>query len=94
MYRYGYEEPGYNGWGVGRHLRLHRHWADYGRGPGGCGLGYGSGYGFRHGGIYDYDVVPSRTYLQDTLEWLKNEKTQIEKEISDIEALLKGEQAK
>ncbi len=90
MYRYAYEEPGYYSWSAGRHLRLHRHWADYGRGPG----GYGLGYGFRHGGIYDYGVVPSRTYLQDTLDWLKDEKTQIEKEISDIEALLKGEQAK
>lgn len=90
MYRYGFEKPEYYGWHVGRHLRLHRHCADYGCGPG----GYGLGYGFRHGGIYDYGVVPSRTYLQENLERLKDEKAQIEKEISDIEALLKGEQAK
>jgi|YelNatPaOPRAMG01_1025707.scaffolds.fasta_scaffold08343_6 hypothetical protein len=90
MYGYGYEWPGYYGWGIGRHFRLHRHWAGYGGGP----WGYGFGYGFRHGGIYDYGVVPSRTYLQETLEWLKDEKAHIEKEISDIEALLKGEQAK
>ncbi|MGC8755429.1 MAG: DUF5320 domain-containing protein [bacterium] len=89
MYRYGYEWPDYYGWGMGRHLRLHRHCYDWWR-P----WGYGLGYGFRHGGIYDYGVVPSRTYLQETLEWLKDEKAQIEKEISDIEALLKGEQAK
>jgi hypothetical protein len=90
MYRYGYEDTGYYGGGqMGRRLHLHRHWADFG---GSCNRGYGRGYGY--GGIYDYDVVPSRTRLQERLEWLKDERTKIEKEISDIDALLKGEQAK
>jgi hypothetical protein len=73
--------------GHGRGMRENEH--QHHRGSGCCGEeGYESGFKHR----FMDDLYPSRESLQKTLEWLKNEKTELEKRIKDLEVLLKGEQ--
>lgn len=67
-----------------------------GRGAGCCGeerRGYEHehGYGFSH--RFRDEIFPSRERLQKTLEWLKEEKSDLEKRITDLDALLKGSQS-
>jgi hypothetical protein len=48
------------------------------------------GYGFSR--RFRDELFPTRERLQKTLEWLKEEKTELGKHITDIEVLLKGGQ--
>ncbi len=57
----------------------------------GCYGKEGHGSGFQH--RFMNDLYPSREGLQKTLEWLKDEKTELEKRIKDIGGLLKGGQS-
>ena len=43
--------------------------------------------------IFRDETFPSREHLQKTLEWLKAEKAELEKRITEIDALLKGSQS-
>ncbi|MCL4477545.1 MAG: hypothetical protein M1381_00380 [Deltaproteobacteria bacterium] len=87
---YGHEGCHHEGNGRGMWENEHQH----GRGAGCCGEerhGYEHGYGFSH--RFRDEIFPSRERLQKTLEWLKQEKSDLEKRITDLDALLKSSQS-
>ena len=89
---YGHDGCRHEGYerGIAEHEQHHH------RGTGCCGEeGHGHehehGYGFSR--RFRDEIFPSRERLQKTLEWLKEEKSELEKRISDLDALLKGSQS-
>ncbi|MCL4479299.1 MAG: hypothetical protein M1381_09425 [Deltaproteobacteria bacterium] len=87
---YGHEGCRHEGYGRGIWESGHQHH----RGAGCCGEerhGHEHGYGFSR--RFRDELFPSRERLQKTLEWLKQEKSDLEKRITDLDALLKGSQS-
>ncbi len=86
---YGYEGCCHEG--HGRDMRGNKYQSQ--RGAGCCGEeGHGYEHGYRFSHRFRDEIFPSRERLQKTLEWLKEEQTELEKRINDIESLLKGTQ--
>ena len=78
--------------GQGRGMRENEH--QHRPGAGCCGEeGHGHEHGYGFSRRFRDELFPSRERLQKTLEWLKEEKTELEKRIADLEVLLKGGQS-